>query len=137
MGDKVLSPFDRADAILDNNEYDLAILDFHAETTSEKKVLSFYLKDKVQIFYGTHTHIQTADEYILDDQAYITDVGMTGIMNSAIGVEYEAVVSKLRNNIHSRFIEKKEGIMMFNAILVTVYDNTFKPFKIERLNIKY
>ncbi len=134
---QVTSPFEKADEILDNVEYDLAILDFHAETTSEKKVLSYYLRDKVKIFYGTHTHIQTSDEEILNDQAYITDLGMVGISDSAIGIEYEGVLDRmLEKNKFSSFKEKESGIKTLNSILVSLYDNTLIPYNIERINLK-
>ncbi len=133
---KIESPFLAADQILDENEYDVAILDFHAETTSEKKALAYYLKNRVDVFYGTHTHIQTADETITHyGQAYITDIGMVGISDSAIGVEYEEVIQRLLGGSFSSFKEKKDGIRNLNGILVTLYDNSFKPFKIERINM--
>ncbi len=135
-GKNIESPFIIADQILNNNSYDIAILDFHAETTSEKKALAYYLKNKVDIFFGTHTHVQTADETITSyGQAYITDIGMVGISDSAIGVEYEEVIQRLISKNFSSFKEKKEGIKNLNGVLVTLYDNSLKPFKIERINL--
>ncbi len=139
MNDDVESPFDAADRILEENEgkYDLAILDFHAEATSEKIVLANYLSRKgVGVVFGTHTHIQTADERILNNNtAYITDVGMCGVFDSAIGADFEAVEERLRRvDMSKKFIEAT-GRIRINAILVTLYDNTLKPMSIERITI--
>ncbi len=136
MFSKATSPFDAADEILNNNPHDLAILDFHTETTSEKKVLAYYLRDRVKIFYGTHTHIQTSDYEINEDnQAYITDIGMTGVVDSAIGVEFEAVLSKLKDNDFSVFKEKLTGIVQMSSIIVEL-DEKMIPISIDTLNLR-
>ncbi len=133
------SPFKVADEILEKEEgnYDLAILDIHAEATAEKIVLANYLSKKgVGVVFGTHTHIQTADERILNGTtAYITDVGMCGVFDSAIGADFEAVEGKFSGKDRTmRFIEAT-GKIRINAILVTLYDNTLKPMSIERIVI--
>ncbi len=133
------SPFKVADEILEKEEgnYDLAILDIHAEATAEKIVLANYLSKKgVGVVFGTHTHIQTADERILNGTtAYITDVGMCGVFDSAIGADFEAVEGKFSGKDRTmRFIEA-QGKIRINAILVTLYDNTLKPMSIERIVI--
>lgn len=131
----VNNPFLIADEILNDNFYDISILDFHAETTSEKKVLSNYLKDKVNIFYGTHTHIQTSDLAILDNKmVYITDVGMTGIRDSAIGVRFEEVTKFLKNGTREKFKEATKGLKIFNAIFIEIDDKTNKPIIIKRIS---
>ncbi|MDY0096212.1 MAG: TIGR00282 family metallophosphoesterase [Candidatus Vecturithrix sp.] len=80
------------------------IIDFHAEATSEKQALAWYLDGKVGAVLGTHTHVQTADEHILPQgTAYITDVGMTGAMDSVIGVETEQVIQKFLTYMPVRF----------------------------------
>ena len=133
MNQPVENPFTHADRVLEENEYDLAIVDFHAEATSEKIVLGNYLSDRVGIFYGTHTHIQTADERIMNDSmAYITDVGMTGVFDSAIGANFEEVQDRMKTGSSNRFKEAT-GKVRLNAILVTLYDNTMKPMSIERI----
>lgn len=135
MNDETKNPFHIADAILNREKYDLAILDFHAEATAEKIVLANYLSSRVGIIFGTHTHIQTADERILNGTtAYITDVGMTGVFDSAIGANFDEVEEKLRGVGERRFIEAK-GKVRINAILVTLFDNTLKPISIERVTI--
>lgn len=74
------------------------LVDFHAEATSEKKVMAYHLRGRVAAVVGTHTHVQTADEAIHQGTASITDVGMTGVQDSSIGMEYAAV--------HQRFVTK-------------------------------
>ncbi len=136
MFSKATSPFEAANKILKKESYDLAILDFHAETTSEKKALAHYLRGKVKVFFGTHTHIQTSDcEVNESGQAYITDVGMTGVVDSAIGVEYDAVISKLKDNQFAIFKEKLSGIAQLSSVVVELDDN-FMPTSIETLNIR-
>ena len=83
-------PFQKIDDILSEigDQADIKILDFHAETTSEKMAMGFYLDGRVQVVVGTHTHIQTADERLLPNStAYITDLGMVGPWNSVLGVK--------------------------------------------------
>ncbi len=139
MGDSSESPFAAADKILDENEgkYDLAILDIHAEATAEKIVLANYLSKRgVGIVFGTHTHIQTSDERILNDTtAYITDVGMCGVFDSAIGADFEPVENKFSGKDRTMKFKEAEGRIRINAILVTLYDNTLKPMSIERIII--
>ncbi len=134
------NPFTMADDILklEEGNYDLAIVDIHAEATAEKIVLANYLskKEKVGIVFGTHTHIQTADERILNNStAYITDVGMCGVFDSAIGADFDAVEAKFRGADKSMPFEEAKGPIRINAILVTLYDNSLKPMSIERIVI--
>lgn len=139
ISNKVRSPFKVADEILEKEEgnYDLAILDIHAEATAEKIVLANYLSKKgVGIVFGTHTHIQTSDERILNNStAYITDVGMCGVFDSAIGADFEAVESKFCGRDRTIRFKEAEGKIRINAVLVTLYDNTLKPVSIERIVI--
>lgn len=88
--------FDAFDSVISSEEkVDFDFVDFHAETTSEKYVFGLYLDGKVDAFCGTHTHVQTNDAKILPNgTAYITDVGMTGPQNSAIGANFEEVYKK-------------------------------------------
>ncbi len=143
MNIKVENPFNSATNILDNNEFDLAIIDFHAETTSEKIVLANYISEKYNdkgfIFVGTHTHVQTADERILNNNmAYITDLGMTGVQDSAIGMDFDSVTKRMVTGELQRFVEAsgENKFKVISAVLVTLYDNTFKPYSIERITYK-
>ena len=91
------SPFEAIDKILDHEagRYDFAILDIHAEATSEKIAIARYFDGRIAIIFGTHTHVQTADEQILPKgSGYITDIGMTGPVNSILGTNVETVINK-------------------------------------------
>ncbi len=135
------NPFHVAEKILSENKYDLAILDFHAEATSEKVVLANYLSkkfEKLAIFFGTHTHIQTSDERIFNNNtAYITDVGMTGVFNSAIGADFEAVTNKMIKGTLSKFVEAKGNDWIFNSIIVDIDPKTLKPISIKRYSKRF
>ncbi len=100
--------FDAIDSIIENDESDFHIIDFHAETTSEKNVLALYLDktfpNKVSALIGTHTHVQTNDGRRLDNNLlFICDAGMTGPKNSAIGANWEEVYEKMRFNSKKAF----------------------------------
>ena len=132
------NPFNKADEILMELEgkYDLAILDIHAEATAEKLVLANYISEKVGIVVGTHTHIQTADERILNGRtAYITDLGMCGVFDSAIGADFESVEAKMSGSNKSLPFKEAKGRVRINGALITLYDNTLKPKSIERITI--
>ncbi len=139
ISNNVRNPFKVADEILEleKDNYDLAIFDIHAEATAEKIVLANYLSKKgVGVVFGTHTHIQTADERILNNTtAYITDVGMCGVFDSAIGANFEEVENKFSGVSRTQRFKEATGRIRINAILVTLYDNTLKPMSIERIVI--
>lgn len=104
--ESMASPFESVDAILkrESGHYDIAILDFHAEATSEKLAMARYFDGRIHIIFGTHTHVQTADEQILPHgSAYITDLGMTGPSDGILGVESACVLNKFLTKMPSRF----------------------------------
>lgn len=104
--DPLACPFETVEKILarESGNYDLAILDIHAEATSEKLALAHYFDGKVQIMFGTHTHVPTADERILPKgSGYITDLGMCGPENSIIGTDIDAVIHRFRTHLPTRF----------------------------------
>ena len=88
------NPFRYADRMLDGLNARVVIVDFHAEATSEKRAMGYYLAGRVSAVIGTHTHVTTADEQIIDGTGYITDVGMTGAKESILGVEKEIIIEK-------------------------------------------
>ncbi len=99
-------PFDTVDRILEREagQYDVSILDIHAEATSEKLALARYFDGRISIIFGTHTHVPTADEQILPaGTGYITDVGMTGPRGGVIGADAAAVIEKFRTKMPTRF----------------------------------
>lgn len=128
-------PFKKVDEILAEieNQADIIIVDFHAEATSEKLAMGWYLDGRVTAVFGTHTHVQTSDERLLPQgTGYITDVGMTGPYNSILGVDKDIIIKKFITLMPGKF-EVAEGIAVFSAILVEA-DN-YKAKSVKRLNI--
>ena len=109
------------------------IVDFHAEATSEKMAMGRYLDGRVSAVLGTHTHVGTIDAQLLPQgTAYVTDIGMTGPIDSVIGDDTEAVIHRFLTMIPRRLPVGK-GKTIFNAVLVTVDDNNGKAVSIERI----
>jgi len=128
-------PFAKADEILEKikDNADIIIVDFHAEATSEKLALGWYLDGRVTAVFGTHTHVQTSDERLLPKgTGYITDLGMTGPYNSILGVDKDIIIKKFISMMPSKF-EVAEGSAVFNAVLLELDEN--KLTSIKRLNI--
>jgi len=110
------------------------IVDFHAEATSEKIALGKYLDGDISLFYGTHTHVQTADERILNNgTGYISDVGMTGSQNGVIGTNLETIINKFLTSLPQKF-EVAEGDEQLCGIEVEIDEKTGKCQKIKRIN---
>ncbi len=122
----------RLEAILDG--CDVLIVDFHAETTSEKLAMGHWLDGKAAIVAGTHTHVQTADARLLPKgTAYITDLGMTGPAESVLGVQKEIIVHKMLTKLPARFEIEKAYPRQINGICVSVDESTYRPTAIERI----
>ncbi len=114
-------------------EYDLSVLDFHAEATSEKQALSFALDGALTLFFGTHTHVMTADEQILPrGTAYITDVGMCGPQNSVLGIEPSCIIEKMTTGLPVKFLPSQAPVTA-HGVLVEVDRETKKARSIERV----
>jgi len=114
----------------------IIIVDIHAEATSEKVALGWYLDGKVSAVLGTHTHIQTADEKILPNgTAYITDVGMTGAYDSVIGRRVEDVLERFLTAVPVRF-EVAEGNVQLHAVVLDIEENSGKARSIIRIQKK-
>ncbi len=130
-------PFRAADAILKATpECTIHVFDFHAEATAEKRAMGFYLDGRASIVFGTHTHVQTADECILPQgTGYITDVGMTGPVQSVLGIKPELAIAKMKQKLPVRFANA-EGAQMMNCALFTVDDRTGKTKEVRRLDIR-
>jgi metallophosphoesterase (TIGR00282 family) len=126
-------PFRVADQLLQKVTAKVILVDIHAEATSEKISLGWYLDGRVTALVGTHTHVPTADERILPNgTAYITDVGMTGPYDGVIGVKKELVVGKFLNGMPVRF-EAATGDVRLCAVVIECDDNTGKARQIDRL----
>lgn len=133
-------PFRKADELLAKvkDQANIILLDFHAEATSEKIAMGWYLNGRVSVVVGTHTHVQTADERILPEgTAYITDLGMTGPFNSVLGVKTDIILQKFTTQMPVRF-EVADGPYQFNAVMVEIDEFTGMATSIERIyNIEY
>ncbi len=115
------------------DEVDLIFVDFHAEATAEKIAMGYLLDGKVTALFGTHTHVQTADEKILPNgTAYITDIGMTGPKHSVIGMDIEASLKRFETTLPERY-KIAGGECMFNAVVFDVDDTNNKVKDIKRL----
>jgi hypothetical protein len=111
-------------------------VDMHAEATSEKQAMGWYLDGKVSVVVGTHTHVATADNHVLPGgTAYITDVGMTGPHNSVIGMDKKGVLQRFLDAMPARFVVA-EGDIQMNAVLADVDESTGRARSIERLNFR-
>ena len=128
-----VNPFHKIDEILKTVKTKNILVDFHAEMTSEKKAMGYYLDGRVSAVVGTHTHVQTADERILPGStAYITDAGMCGGKNSVVGVKKEIILEKFITNLPVRF-EYDHGEMEMNGVLITIDQSTGKAQEIQRI----
>ena len=128
-------PFRVADQVIAElkKETDIIIVDMHAEATSEKIALGWYLDGRVSAMIGTHTHVMTADERVLPQgTAYITDAGMTGGFDSVIGMEKEPIIEKFLTQLPTKF-EVAEGDVRFNGVVVEVDEQSGKARRIERV----
>ncbi|MBQ7703910.1 MAG: TIGR00282 family metallophosphoesterase [Selenomonadaceae bacterium] len=118
------------------NQCDIILVDFHAEATSEKISMGYFLDGKVTAVVGTHTHVQTADERILPNgTAYITDLGMVGILNSVIGLDIDCVVEKFLTCIQGKLVVPEKGACIYSAALLEIDDSANKIKNIERISI--
>lgn len=112
------------------------LVDMHAEATSEKQAMGWYLDGKVSAVVGTHTHVATADDRLLPGgTAYITDVGMTGPHDSVIGMEKEGILQRFLDAMPARF-SVADGNIQMNTVLIDVDENTGRARSIERLKFR-
>lgn len=135
--DPVDDPFRAADAILENlrAQTRMVWIDFHAEATSEKQAMGWYVDGRASALVGTHTHVQTADERILPGgTAYLTDVGMTGPIDSVIGMRTELILTRFTTLLPVRF-EVADGDAQLCGVLVDVDPATGHATHIRRLQV--
>lgn len=134
--DCIECPFKTIDSLLSEigDNVEIKILDFHAEATSEKIAMGWFLDGRITAVLGTHTHVQTADERILPKgTGYITDVGMTGPLNSVLGVKKDIIIKKFISSLPGRF-EAEEDSGQINAVLLRIDENNHVSH-IKRLNL--
>ena len=132
-------PFETADKLINEakaNGAKIIIVDFHAEATSEKRALGYYLDGKVSCVFGTHTHIQTSDEQILpNNTGYITDIGMTGVIDSVLGVEKNIIIQKMKDKLPVKFFSAN-GDCELNGCIFDIDKTTGFVTSVERIKIR-
>lgn len=128
------NPFTCADEIIKHINVDIIIIDFHAEATAEKIAMAYFLDGKISALYGTHTHVQTADERILEKgTGYITDIGMTGPIESVIGMDKDVSIKRFCTSIPERY-KLADGDCKLNGAIFEIDDETNKTKKIYRIS---
>ena len=131
-------PFAEIDKIMEcyhRDDYDAVFVDFHAEATSEKEALGFYLDGRVSAIVGTHTHVATADQYVMPKgTAFCCDAGMVGAQDAIIGGEKEPILKKFLTQMPLHFEPPKNGKTLINALLIDVDPKTKLAVHIERVD---
>lgn len=129
-------PFRTGEALLKSikSETPIVIVDIHAEATSEKCAIGYYFDGKVSAVIGTHTHVMTADDRILDKgTAYISDAGMVGALDSIIGMDREQIISRFLTQMPNRFEPVIKGKGLFNGVYLKIDTQTGKAKEIKRV----
>ena len=130
-------PFDAVDEILkkESGSYDYTVLDVHAEATSEKYALANYFDGRINVVFGTHTHVATADEQVLPNgTGYITDIGMTGPINSILGIKPECIIEKLKYKMPTKF-EIAQNDIECNCALFALDTDLNRVTKVSRVKL--
>lgn len=119
-----------------SSKVDMIFVDFHAEATAEKIAMKYFLDGKITGLFGTHTHVQTADEEVTKNgMGYITDLGMTGPKESVIGMEIGASIKRFETSLPERY-KLAEGECIFNGVIFEINDEKCRTQKVTRLFIK-
>ncbi|MEO8458590.1 MAG: TIGR00282 family metallophosphoesterase [Chloroflexota bacterium] len=136
MGVNIDDPFRAVDHALKGlADCRVRILDFHAEATSEKIAIAYYLDGRVSAVVGTHTHVPTADTRILPNgTAYVTDLGMCGALHSVIGMQTDRVIERFLTALPNRFDPVEKGPAVFNSVHITIDKDTGRALNIERVD---
>lgn len=133
---KARNAFEAAERLVSQAKSDGArfiFVDFHAEATSEKRAMGFFLDGRVSAVFGTHTHIQTADEQILPEgTGYITDLGMTGVIDSVLGVKKEIIINRLKSGGSEKFIQA-DGKCMLNGCVFDIDEKSGLVKSVKRI----
>ena len=136
MGVALEDPFRAVDQALEDVQHcPIKILDFHAEATSEKIAMGYYLDGRVSAVIGTHTHVPTADTRILPNgTAYVSDLGMVGALHSVLGMQLEPVIDRFLTQLPTRFDPVDKGPAVFNSVLIDIDAQTGLATAIERVD---
>ena len=134
--DNLSCPFKTIDKILSQFKEDhIIIVDFHAEASSEKRAMGFYLDGKISAIFGTHTHVATADECILKNgTGYITDIGMTGPIDSVLGIKPNVIIERLKTKLPVKF-ETAGGRCKMECVIFRINEQNKKTEAIKRLTV--
>lgn len=137
MNETSASPFDTMDEILEKtkNKADLYIVDLHGETTAEKRIFAEYYKDKLVAVLGTHTHVQTADERIIGNLAFISDVGMCGAYDSIIGRDIQECIDSRVKHLKTTYTIADNKAMLC-GVVIDIDEVSKKATSIERIQIR-
>lgn len=128
-------PFLSMNRLLERIQADIILVDFHAEATSEKEIFYRLFRSEVTAVIGTHTHVQTADEKIVDGCAFISDVGMCGPYDSVLGRDPEEIMANVYFGSNARY-RPAEGPSIISAVLIGIDDATDRAVSIERIQIR-
>lgn len=127
------NPFTVAQELLDEVKADIKIIDFHAEATAEKIAMKYFIDGTATVLFGTHTHVQTADETILEKgTGYITDIGMTGPKKSVIGMDVSASLKRFETTLPEKY-KLADGNCMLNGCIFEINDESCRVEKITRV----
>jgi len=133
---KAADPFTTADGLLMKEKVDITLLDFHAQATSEKLAMSYYLDGRISALWGTHTHVPTADERICSKgTGYITDLGMTGAIESVLGIEPWQSVENFLGGLPGRY-KSAQGPCKLQGAVFTVDTETGHCIAVERVDVR-
>ncbi|MBQ8304364.1 MAG: TIGR00282 family metallophosphoesterase [Clostridia bacterium] len=137
--DSIKNPFETADELVEKAKADgvkIIVVDFHAEATSEKRAFGIYLDGKASVVFGTHTHVQTADEQILKNgTAYITDLGMTGPEDSVLGVKSSIIIDRFKNNKTDKFVLSDSACYLC-GLVVNIDEKSGKALSVKRVILR-
>lgn len=137
MNRDISNPYLKLKEICEEDDSNIHIVDFHAEATSEKQTFGFLFDGKISALLGTHTHVQTNDDKILENgTAYISDVGMCGVNDSILGFEKHSVINKTIFGKDERFKLLESADYIFSAVVLTIDNKTGKCKKIEKIRIE-
>lgn len=129
------NPFTTADRILKEGGADVVLVDFHAEATSEKGAMGWYLDGRVQAVWGTHTHVPTADGRVLTGgTGYLTDLGMTGPADGVLGIRRAQAINRFLGGLPARY-EQEEGPCKLESAVFTIDTETGRCISVERLDV--
>ena len=130
------NPFTTADRILKSADADVVLVDFHAEATSEKGAMGYYLDGRVQAVWGTHTHVPTADGQVLPGgTGFVTDLGMTGPAESVLGIRPAQAINRFLGGLPARY-EPAEGPCKLESAIFTIDTDRRRCLSVERLDVR-